>query len=336
MDYRTRVEEAQLPDDVHKAALCEIGRLEQITDPSPESDEIRAWLDTILNLPWSTKITDSIDIQGSRDVEATLRKLIESAATGVEEADTGEVEPAVAGVEEVDTGEVEPAVAGVEEVDTGEVEPAATDVEGPDLAPAGRDDDDTVRIPGLPAALDEGQHLRTGLPEEQVARPEPVQIPAQKRRLGFLALAAITVIALLITALLFAASRDGDVVAQFVSSVTPAATATPTKPTSELSQESTNTEGGEPTIWLSDWAHSARAFETVRIRGKYPGGAETFLRVQRWEGDKWIAFPVPTKTDQSGKFTTYVEFEQPGRYKLRVLHPGTGVRSKTFVVVIKG
>jgi hypothetical protein len=60
------------------------------------------------------------------------------------------------------------------------------------------------------------------------------------------------------------------------------------------------------------------------------------LRVQRWEGGRWLAFPLPTRTDQSGQFTTYVEFGQPGRYRLRVLEPNSGVTSKPFVLVIKG
>jgi hypothetical protein len=87
---------------------------------------------------------------------------------------------------------------------------------------------------------------------------------------------------------------------------------------------------------LEDLAHSARPFQPVRIQGTYHGGADTFLRVQRWEEGKWLAFPVPTKTDQSGRFTTYVEFGQPGRYRLRVLDPNSGVTSKTFVLMIKG
>ena len=33
-DYRTRVEEAQLPDDVRKVALCEVGKLERTSDQS--------------------------------------------------------------------------------------------------------------------------------------------------------------------------------------------------------------------------------------------------------------------------------------------------------------
>ena len=47
-------------------------------------------------------------------------------------------------------------------------------------------------------------------------------------------------------------------------------------------------------------------------------------------------FPIPTKTDQSGKFTTYVALDRPGRYQLRVIDPNSGVMSKTFVLVITG
>jgi hypothetical protein len=89
-------------------------------------------------------------------------------------------------------------------------------------------------------------------------------------------------------------------------------------------------------IQLEDLADSARPFQTVRIQGRYRGGADTFLRVQRWEGGEWLAFPIPTKTNQLGQFTAYVEFGQPGRYQLRVLDPNSGVTSKSFVLVIKG
>ena len=34
-DYRTRVEEAELPDDVRKAALCEVGKLERPVTRAP-------------------------------------------------------------------------------------------------------------------------------------------------------------------------------------------------------------------------------------------------------------------------------------------------------------
>ena len=89
-------------------------------------------------------------------------------------------------------------------------------------------------------------------------------------------------------------------------------------------------------IQLEDLANSARPFQPVRIQGTYRGGAETLLRVQRWDGGNWLAFPLPTKTNQSGQFTAYVKLGQPGRYLLRVLDPDSGVTSKPFVLVIKG
>src|ERR1700712_868695 len=67
-DYRGRVEAADLPDDVRKAALREVGKLERASDQSPESGWIRTWLDTVLDLPLSVKTTDSTDIGAAREV----------------------------------------------------------------------------------------------------------------------------------------------------------------------------------------------------------------------------------------------------------------------------
>ena len=81
---------------------------------------------------------------------------------------------------------------------------------------------------------------------------------------------------------------------------------------------------------------SAKPFETVRIRGSYRGGPETFLRVERREGARWVAFPIQPKTDHAGRFIAYVEMGQPGPCWLRVRDPVTGVASEEFVVVIEG
>src|SRR5206468_9310856 len=67
-DYRSRVDAASLPDNVREAALREVGRLERASDQSPESGWIRTWLDTVLDLPWSTKTTDSTEIGAAREV----------------------------------------------------------------------------------------------------------------------------------------------------------------------------------------------------------------------------------------------------------------------------
>ena len=92
----------------------------------------------------------------------------------------------------------------------------------------------------------------------------------------------------------------------------------------------------QKTIQLEGVTGSAEPFQAVRIQGTYHGGADRFLRVQRWEGGEWLAFPIPTKTDQSGYFVTYVEFGKPGRYSLRVWDPDSNMTSKPFVLVIRG
>lgn len=67
-DYRSRVEAADLPDNVREAALCEVGKLERAGDQSPESGWIRTWLDTVLDLPWSVTTEDSADLKGAREI----------------------------------------------------------------------------------------------------------------------------------------------------------------------------------------------------------------------------------------------------------------------------
>ena len=67
-DYRGRVEQADLPDKVREAALREVGKLERGSDQSPEAGWIRTWLDTVLELPWATRTTDSTDVGAARAV----------------------------------------------------------------------------------------------------------------------------------------------------------------------------------------------------------------------------------------------------------------------------
>ncbi|MPZ26662.1 MAG: endopeptidase La [Micromonosporaceae bacterium] len=67
-DYRARVEAAQLPEPVQKAALSEVDKLERTSEQSPEVGWIRTWLDTILELPWNTRTEESYDIAAAREV----------------------------------------------------------------------------------------------------------------------------------------------------------------------------------------------------------------------------------------------------------------------------
>ena len=67
-DYRARVENADLPEHVRKAALSEVDKLERTSEQSPEGGWIRTWLDTVLDIPWHTRTTDVHDIAGARAV----------------------------------------------------------------------------------------------------------------------------------------------------------------------------------------------------------------------------------------------------------------------------
>ncbi|MCR6485305.1 endopeptidase La [Amycolatopsis sp. OK19-0408] len=67
-DYRARVEGAELPDAVKKAALAEVDKLDRTSEQSPEGGWIRTWLDTVLELPWNERTEDSYDIAAARAV----------------------------------------------------------------------------------------------------------------------------------------------------------------------------------------------------------------------------------------------------------------------------
>jgi ATP-dependent Lon protease len=67
-DYRKRVEDADLPENVREAALREVDKLERTSEQSPEVGWIRTWLDTILDIPWNERTEDAYDIAGARRI----------------------------------------------------------------------------------------------------------------------------------------------------------------------------------------------------------------------------------------------------------------------------
>ncbi len=67
-DYRTRVEQADLPENVREAALKEVGKLERSSDQAPEAGWIRTWLDTVLEMPWNVRTEDTTDVNAARGV----------------------------------------------------------------------------------------------------------------------------------------------------------------------------------------------------------------------------------------------------------------------------
>jgi ATP-dependent Lon protease len=64
--YRARAEAMPLPEAVRESVNREIGRLERMSDQSPEQGWVRSWLDTILDIPWGTRSTDRLDVMQAR------------------------------------------------------------------------------------------------------------------------------------------------------------------------------------------------------------------------------------------------------------------------------
>ncbi|MFP3914037.1 MAG: endopeptidase La [Actinomycetota bacterium] len=60
--YRQKLEEADLPENVAEAVSREIDRLERMSEQSPEHSWIRTWLDTMFEVPWSTRTEDRLDL----------------------------------------------------------------------------------------------------------------------------------------------------------------------------------------------------------------------------------------------------------------------------------
>jgi ATP-dependent Lon protease len=65
-DYRSRVESADVPDDVRAALLKEVDKLERSSEQNPEAAWIRTWLDTVLELPWAVTTDDVHDVAAAR------------------------------------------------------------------------------------------------------------------------------------------------------------------------------------------------------------------------------------------------------------------------------
>jgi len=67
-EYRAKIEEAGMPDDVRTEAERELGRLERTSEQSPEYGWIRTYLDWMTELPWSTRTDDRLDVAGARTI----------------------------------------------------------------------------------------------------------------------------------------------------------------------------------------------------------------------------------------------------------------------------
>jgi ATP-dependent Lon protease len=67
-EYRTKIDEAGMPDDVRAQAERELKRLETMGDASGEASMIRTYLDWLTSVPWSKKSDEKLDPVNAREV----------------------------------------------------------------------------------------------------------------------------------------------------------------------------------------------------------------------------------------------------------------------------
>src|SRR5687768_3253277 len=67
-EYRTKIEEAGMPDDVREQAEKELSRFERMGEQSGESSMIRSYLDWLIAVPWSKRSDEVLDPVGAREV----------------------------------------------------------------------------------------------------------------------------------------------------------------------------------------------------------------------------------------------------------------------------
>ena len=67
-EYRTKIAEAEMPENVLEQAERELTRLERMGDQSPEASVIRNYLDWLLAVPWSKRSEERLDPKHTREV----------------------------------------------------------------------------------------------------------------------------------------------------------------------------------------------------------------------------------------------------------------------------
>jgi ATP-dependent Lon protease len=67
-EYRTKIDEAGMPEEVREQAERELRRLETMGEASGESSMIRTYLDWLIAVPWSKRSDETLEPRGAREV----------------------------------------------------------------------------------------------------------------------------------------------------------------------------------------------------------------------------------------------------------------------------
>ena len=67
-EFRLKIEQARMPEEVEKEVLKELGRLSRMPPQSAEYTVARSYIEWMIDLPWSVSTTDSLDLPHARAV----------------------------------------------------------------------------------------------------------------------------------------------------------------------------------------------------------------------------------------------------------------------------
>jgi ATP-dependent Lon protease len=84
-EYRRKISESEMPDEVREQAERELGRFERMGDASPEASLIRSYLDWLLAVPWGKKSDERLDPK-------LARKILDADHAGLEDVKSRIVE----------------------------------------------------------------------------------------------------------------------------------------------------------------------------------------------------------------------------------------------------
>jgi ATP-dependent Lon protease len=67
-EYRQKIEDADMPEEVREQADKELARFERMGESSPESQMIRSYLDWLLAVPWGVRSDEVLDPERTREI----------------------------------------------------------------------------------------------------------------------------------------------------------------------------------------------------------------------------------------------------------------------------
>lgn len=67
-DLREKIKAAKMPKDIEEKVEKELKRLEQMSQFNPESSSLRSYIETVVELPWSVRSPQNIDISHARQI----------------------------------------------------------------------------------------------------------------------------------------------------------------------------------------------------------------------------------------------------------------------------